>query len=95
MTITTSGVTVTTNGNIKSIEDFQAIKRAVEGIIANSKSVHLELIDTISLTSSVIGYLTKIVHKDGIALSITLTDRRLYELLNDLNLVKSFNVQKS
>ena len=51
-------------GNIKTIGDFQAIKHTLDAFIKHNTSVKLTIKDSISVTSSVIGYLTKLVLKD-------------------------------
>lgn len=92
MTLTTNGTTITIEGNIKSQQDFNAIKNAVESI-SEAKTIQFNLIDTMSMTSSVIGFLTKIILKDKIAISMSINDERLYSLLSDLNLLQTFNVK--
>ena len=82
-------------GNVKSIKDYEDIKGSIEHIIGNSNNVVIELIDSISLTSSVIGYLSKLVHNDNIRVSLKVCDDGLYNLLSDLGLIKEFNVVKS
>jgi len=84
-------------GNVKSLSHYDEIKNSVDTVISNrkkDKDVIVELVDSISLTSSVIGYFnfTKIVNKDGINLKVLVNDERLYELLNDLGLVSLFQV---
>jgi len=85
---------VTIRGNIKTVRDYQDIKNAVDSIASNSKTVVLKIIDSISVTSSVIGYLNKLVLKDGVDLSIYVGDPQLLELFDDLNLTSMFKVRK-
>lgn len=92
MTLTTSANTITIEGNIKSQQDFLSIKNSVESM-GDTKSIHFNLVDTMSMTSSVIGFLTKIILKDNISVSMNINDERLYELLSDLNLVQTFKVK--
>lgn len=94
MKLTTNSSTITIEGNIKTQADFQSIKGAIESLMSTHKSIHLDLIDTMSISSSVIGFITKVIHKDGINISMSISNERLYDLLNDLNLVKLFNVKK-
>jgi hypothetical protein len=44
------------------------------------------------MTSTVIGFLMKLVHHDKIQISISVGDSRLYDLLDELNLVQLLNV---
>ncbi|MDY0116731.1 MAG: hypothetical protein RBR59_04030 [Sulfurimonadaceae bacterium] len=93
MVLKTSGSTITIEGNIKTQQDFIAIKNSVESM-GEAKAIHFNLIDTMSMTSSVIGFLTKTILKDKIAISMSINDERLYGLLSDLNLVQTFNVKR-
>ena len=45
------------------------------------------------MTSTVIGYLMKLVNIDKITISMIVGDQRLYQLLDELSLVKAFNVR--
>ncbi|MCW8837178.1 MAG: hypothetical protein OQJ77_04690 [Thiovulaceae bacterium] len=94
MDISTSGSEVTITGNIKSVSNFQTIKSTLDGVAANNPSINLIIEDSISITSSVIGYLNKLVLKDGIKLTMSVGNEDLISLLNDLNLSSVFNVRK-
>ncbi len=95
MNISVSGRTVTIVGNIKSIGDYQTLKDTLERVVANEKSIMINIKDSISITSSVIGYLTKLVQKDNIDIEIRVGDENLYELLDEINLVQLFKVRRS
>ena len=92
MTVSNSGNTINIEGNIKSVSDFQEIKKTIDAI--HDKSIKIVIKDSFSITSSVIGYLNKITHKDGVSIQMAVSDARLYELLNDLSLISLFNVHK-
>lgn len=94
MNISILSNTLTITGNIKSISDYQTIKDAVDSVISTNKSVIIKIQDSISITSSVIGYFSKIIQKDGIDLSIKVKDATLMELFDDINLVELFKVEK-
>jgi len=94
MELNVSGTRVVVKGNVKSISDFNDIKNAVDSIIMTSKHVVIELVDSISLTSSVIGYLSKLVNVDGVTVELYVGDKGLYDLLNDLGLISLFKVKK-
>jgi len=94
MELRVSGNRVVVKGNVKSISDFNDIKNSVDAIISTSKHVVLELVDSISLTSSVIGYLSKLVNVDKIMVEMYVGDQGLYDLLSDLGLVSLFKVKK-
>jgi len=94
MTIENKSGKIVIEGNIKSISDFHEIKSIVDEVIESTKNLDILIRDSFSITSSVIGYFNKIIHKDGINLTLTVTDTRLYELLEDLNLIALFHVKK-
>ena len=93
MKVEVSNSTLKIVGNIKSIGDFQEIKNALDTMKNTHKSISLSIVDSISMTSSVVGYLVKLIHKDGVNVSISLGDKRLYSLLEELGLVSEFNVK--
>jgi len=94
MDIVVSGNTVTITGNIKTIGDYQAIKDTLEKLVGGSNNIIIIIKDSISITSSVIGYLTKLVQKDNIDIQIRVGDANLYELFDEINLVQLFRVSR-
>ena len=94
MDISVSSNIITLQGNIKSISDYQKIKETMESIIRTHKHVVLNIVDSISIISSVIGYFNKLVLKDNIDLQINVGNDQLMELFEDLNLVSLFKVKK-
>jgi hypothetical protein len=94
MNISTTSNVVTITGNIKSVSDYQQIKERIDSMITSQKSIIIEIKDSISITSSLIGYFTKLVQKEGIDLTIKVGDASLMELFDDLNLISLFNVRK-
>ena len=94
MKIVTSGNNITITGNIKTIGDYQSIKNSLDSLVSSSKNITIIIKDSISITSSVIGYLTKLVQKDNINLQIRVGDANLYELFDEINLVQLFKVTK-
>ena len=94
MDISATSNIVTISGNIKSVTDYQRIKDTLDALIPTHKSIIIEIKDSISITSSIIGYLTKLVQKEGIDLNIKVGDESLMELFDDLNLVSLFKVRK-
>ena len=86
---------VTITGNIQSIEDYQNIKDVVRSIIdKGANSITIRIPDSVSMPSSVIGFLLKLVHVDKIVMSILVRDDRLYNLMEILNLITILNVKK-
>ena len=81
-------------GNIKSIEDSIQIKEAISHLLARgSHSVLLKIQDSFSMTSTVIGYLMKLVNHDKVQVVCVIGDKRLFELIEELNLVQTFNAR--
>jgi len=94
MKISVSGSKVTIDGNIKSVNDFQTIKSTIDDVVENNDQMTLIISDSISITSSVIGYFNKLILKDGIKIEMLLGNDDLISLLEDLNLTSVFNVKK-
>lgn len=94
MELNIDGSTLTITDNIKSVEHFQEIKTALDKMKINNSTIHIKISNSLSITSSVIGYLMKLIHKDSVRLSLTVGDDRLVALLNDLGLSSEFNVRK-
>jgi len=95
MDISANSNVVKITGNIKSVSDYQRIKELLDSLTQTQKNVVIEIKDSISITSSLIGYFTKLVQKEGIDLSIKVGDPSLMELFEDLNLVTLFKVRKA
>ncbi len=94
MEISNETNTVTITGNIKSINDLQVIISTIDSVIASHKSIIINIKDSISITSSVLGYLNKLILKDGINININIGDDKLFSLLDDLNLTQILKVRK-
>ncbi|MEA3330765.1 MAG: hypothetical protein U9Q29_03625 [Campylobacterota bacterium] len=94
MEISSSGNSVTITGNIKSVNDFQTIKTSLDRVARENPSITINIVDSLSMTSSVIGYFNKLVLKDGIELSLTVGNQQLMDLLSDLHLSSTFRLKK-
>ena len=95
MQLKAAGNQLTITDNIKSIEDFQHIKTQLDEMKTKHASINLRIVDSLSITSSVIGYLMKLTHKENIRITILAGDERLLHLLNDLGLSQEFNAKKA
>lgn len=93
MEIKKQGSEVIIEGNIKSIGDFQAIKKTLDEIVLHHKSLNIIVKDSISMSSSVIGYLTKLVYKENIAITLQIGNSELVTLLDDLSLSELLHVR--
>lgn len=84
---------LTITGNIKSIDDCSTIKERVQAVISKGLTeIIINIPESFSMPSSVIGFLLKLKQKESIRLKIIVGDQRLYTLLNDLNLLSDFGV---
>ena len=82
-------------GNIKTITDYEDIKRAIKDQMGRGiKDIDVKIEDSFSITSSVVGFFLKVINKDKINLKILVKDDRLYKILRDLNLLELFKVSK-
>lgn len=95
MDLSTNSNIITIDGNIKSISDFQKIKSSTDFVIKTHKNITIKITDSLSITSSVIGYFNKLVLKDGINITMIIGNEQLMNLLHDLNLVSTFNASKA
>ncbi len=93
MEISSSSNIVTITGNIKALSHYETIKREIDTIIENSSSVKIKILESISITSSTIGYLCKLVDK-GVNIELHVKNDGLIHLLDDLNLISLLNIKK-
>ncbi len=93
MEISSSANNITIIGNIKTVSDYQSIKTTVDSVSSQNKSIIINVKDSISITSSVIGYFNKLVLKDKIDLSMKVGNPQLLSLLDDLNLKSVFKAR--
>jgi len=94
MEISVSANKVLITGNIKTINDYQKIKESIDNLTQQHQHIIIAVKDSISITSSIIGYFNKLVLKDNIDMEIKVGDAQLMELFDDLDLVSLFKVQK-
>ncbi len=94
MDISSSSNSITIQGNIKSVNDFQSIKTTIDSLKDTNSNIIIDIKDSISITSSVIGYLNKLVLKDGVDIVMKVGNEQLFSLLEDLNLINTFNVKR-
>ena len=83
---TGDSATITIEGIIKSVSDSQAIKDAVNSC-GDAKFIQIDITESFSVTSSVIGFLLKKKQADKVDISIKVNDNRLYDLFQSLNLI--------
>ena len=87
--------TIEIMGNIKSLDDYNEIKRVTQKLVVDGCThMTINVKESLSMVSSVIGYLIKLINMDRVNLHVNVWDDRLYNLLDQLNLVMTFNVTK-
>lgn len=92
---TVEGGVITLRGNIKTVGDYQEMKTHVQTAIKQtSESLTIVLIDSSTITSSVIGHLFKIMNTNDIEVHLKVGNERLYRTLEDLCLLEMFHVSK-
>ena len=95
MQLETKDNRVKISGNMKSVMDYKELKTLLDTLSQEYKTITLDVVDSISITSSIIGYLNKLVLKDKITLTMHVGNALLFELLDELSLVELFNVKKA
>ncbi len=95
MEITSSANTITITGNIKSVLDFSQIKTVVDGVVLQHKDIAVNIVDSLSITSSVIGYFNKLILKDQININMRIGNEQLLHLISDLNLTSTFKARRA
>ncbi|WP_373036518.1 hypothetical protein [Sulfurimonas sp.] len=95
MEITSSSNIIDISGNIKSINDFAEIKRVIDSVVTQHKNITINIIDSLSITSSVIGYFNKLILKDNINVEMRIGNEQLMHLITDLNLASTFKARKA
>ncbi len=94
MEISASSNTLTIKGNIKTVSNFQDIKTNLDSLTREHKNITIILADSLSLTSSAIGYFNKLVLKDKIRMNMKIGNAKLFDLLSELNLTTVFNASR-
>lgn len=87
--------TLNVKGDIKNIDDYQLLKdNVIELRDKGVDSMTIIFTDSTSITSSVIGFLLKLVQKDGVKLNLKVAQESLFSLMETLSLDSVFNVEK-
>lgn len=94
MKLETKDNTLMVYGMVKSFSDTQELKDAIEAIAQEHDSVVVDFIDAYSLASSVIGFLNKKIHADGVSIEVIARQEEFYELMQILSLTQTLKVKK-
>jgi len=91
----TNSSELTITGNIKTTEDYLAIRKLVTGMVeAGAPSLTLTINESMSMPSSVIGFFVKLINRDKVRVTMLIQDKRLLELLEELSLDRLFGARK-
>ncbi|NPA11027.1 MAG: hypothetical protein GXO62_02160 [Epsilonproteobacteria bacterium] len=85
------GNIVEVDGLIKTINDASAVIDALKSV--DDDNVVLRVRESFGLPSSIIGYLVKL-KDEGKNVTVEVGSDILYDLLDNLNLISSFNVRR-
>lgn len=89
------GNEIAIKGNIKTIGDYQELKGYVNKLIdAGEKEIHIKIVDSYTITSSVVGFLFKVINLNTAKIFVEVRDERLYRVFDDLRLIEAFNVSR-
>jgi hypothetical protein len=83
---------IVVSGVIRSVEDSTQLNEAIESV--STPSLQIVILDSFSMTSTVIGTLLKCTHAKKINLNIKVHNARLFTLFDNLNLVGELNIKK-
>ncbi len=92
MKVSSSQNILTISGNIKSVSHAHILAEEINQIIKDFKEIKIRILDSISITSSVIGHLCKLASL-GHSIELHVTNKELYGLLDDLKLTQLLKVQ--
>lgn len=84
-------------GAIKTIEENQKVKSAIDDVIQNDPKavIDIYLKNTDVITSSLIGFLIKMIYGENLKITIYAGSEKLYTLIEKLNLIDTLNIKKS
>jgi hypothetical protein len=82
-------------GNIKSIDDYLTVKNSLQELVdSGCRSIDICFLDSVSITSSIIGYMLKLINIDKIELTVAAGDKKLITLMEELELHNVFSVRE-
>ena len=87
---------ITITGNIKTTDDYLAIRRHCQDLVdAGVRTFSLRIHESMSMPSSVIGYFVKLIKRDRVEIAMFIEDPRLLELLDELGLTGTFGARRA
>jgi ABC-type transporter Mla MlaB component len=93
MEVTTKNNKMIISGQVKTMEHYKYIKDRLNKLLQDkTNEIEVEITDSMSLPSSVLGLFLKTVHQDNIKISLIVHNENLITLLNELNLTNQFEI---
>lgn len=93
--VETGNSEITIRGNVKTIDDYLEIKEFIKGFLERDiQSLVINIPDSISITSALLGLLLRLVYEEKIKITIKVGQESLYTLLEVMNLINVFNVRR-
>ncbi|MEF3254549.1 MAG: hypothetical protein K6348_03140 [Deferribacterales bacterium] len=82
-------------GNISSIDDYAKIRDFIKDVIDSGNNIiTIKILDSKTVTSSLLGYFMKLVNHDKIKITLEVVSQELYNSLSAMHLVDIFNIKK-
>jgi len=82
-------------GNIKTNEDYLAIKTKIqERILLGDGAIAIVIADSTTISSSIIGFFLKVANKDKIPVTLKIASEKLRYILGELGLADLLNVSE-
>ncbi len=93
MEVKTKNNQIIISGQVKTMEHYKQIKSQLHNLLQTKPiDITVEITNSVSLPSSVIGLFLKTVHQDNVKISLVVHNENLITLLNELNLTNQFEI---
>ncbi len=86
--------TIEVHGDIVNVRDSDYFRDKGKEILDVSDGLKIYIIDSDTITSSVIGFLLKMAKRDGKKIELYVKSNHLGEMLKNMDLLEIFNVKK-
>lgn len=95
MDVTVTGQSeVTINGEIKTVNDYLAIKQTMLSLVEDgTEAIAVKIISSSLITSALIGFFLRLVHENNIKLTVYVGNERLLKMFEVMKLINTFDVK--
>lgn len=96
MKILQNGTNIAIEGLIDTVKVSEELHNVIKDVIQKNphQTITVDFKDTFVITSSLIGSLLGLVQRDKANINLITRNNELYQLLDKLNLIKTFNVRE-